>query len=131
MKRFFFSSSACVYNADKQLNPHVTALAEADAVMQQLGVVERRDGEEMRAGDARPKLAHATGDAVGVVVQLRLGLKRGDMILRRAVEAFQIQLLPAGDGGEDFADALLVGVSEAVENAKRFLDAFEQQPLSG
>jgi nucleoside-diphosphate-sugar epimerase len=31
VKRFFFSSSACVYNADKQVNPHVTALAEADA----------------------------------------------------------------------------------------------------
>jgi GDP-D-mannose 3',5'-epimerase len=30
-KRFFFSSSACVYNAEKQVNPHVTALAEADA----------------------------------------------------------------------------------------------------
>lgn len=29
--RFFFSSSACVYNADKQLDPNVTALAEADA----------------------------------------------------------------------------------------------------
>ena len=29
--RFFFSSSACVYNAEKQVNPHVTALAEADA----------------------------------------------------------------------------------------------------
>ncbi|NBW95141.1 MAG: NAD-dependent epimerase/dehydratase family protein [Planctomycetia bacterium] len=29
--RFFFSSSACVYNAEKQLDPDVTALAEADA----------------------------------------------------------------------------------------------------
>jgi GDP-D-mannose 3',5'-epimerase len=29
--RFFFSSSACVYNAEKQLDPNVTALAEADA----------------------------------------------------------------------------------------------------
>jgi GDP-D-mannose 3',5'-epimerase len=29
--RFFFSSSACVYNADKQLDPNITALAEADA----------------------------------------------------------------------------------------------------
>jgi nucleoside-diphosphate-sugar epimerase len=31
VKRFFFSSSACVYNADKQVNPNVTALKEADA----------------------------------------------------------------------------------------------------
>ncbi|MCE9611753.1 MAG: NAD-dependent epimerase/dehydratase family protein [Chthoniobacter sp.] len=30
-KRFFFSSSACVYNADKQRDPNVTALKEADA----------------------------------------------------------------------------------------------------
>ena len=30
-ERFFFSSSACVYNAEKQLDPNVTALAEADA----------------------------------------------------------------------------------------------------
>jgi len=30
-ERFFFSSSACVYNAQKQLDPNVTALAEADA----------------------------------------------------------------------------------------------------
>jgi nucleoside-diphosphate-sugar epimerase len=29
--RFFFSSSACVYNADKQKDPHVTPLREADA----------------------------------------------------------------------------------------------------
>jgi GDP-D-mannose 3', 5'-epimerase len=29
--RFFFCSSACVYNAKKQLDPNVTALAEADA----------------------------------------------------------------------------------------------------
>jgi len=29
--RFFFSSSACVYNADKQTDPNVIALAEADA----------------------------------------------------------------------------------------------------
>lgn len=29
--RFFFSSSACVYNADKQRDPNVTALKEADA----------------------------------------------------------------------------------------------------
>ncbi len=29
--RFFFSSSACVYNADKQKDPNLTALAEADA----------------------------------------------------------------------------------------------------
>ncbi len=31
VERFFFSSSACVYNAEKQTNPNVTALAEADA----------------------------------------------------------------------------------------------------
>ncbi len=30
-KRFFYSSSACVYNGSKQTDPHVTALAEADA----------------------------------------------------------------------------------------------------
>jgi nucleoside-diphosphate-sugar epimerase len=30
-KRFFYSSSACVYNGEKQTDPHVTALAEADA----------------------------------------------------------------------------------------------------
>ena len=29
--RFFFSSSACVYNAEKQLDPNLMALAEADA----------------------------------------------------------------------------------------------------
>ena len=29
--RFFFASSACVYNADKQRDPNVTALKEADA----------------------------------------------------------------------------------------------------
>jgi GDP-D-mannose 3', 5'-epimerase len=31
VQRFFYSSSACVYAADKQTDPHVTALAEADA----------------------------------------------------------------------------------------------------
>jgi len=31
VKRFFFSSSACVYNADKQRDPNVTALKEEDA----------------------------------------------------------------------------------------------------
>ena len=31
VSRFFFSSSACVYNADKQRDPKVTALKEADA----------------------------------------------------------------------------------------------------
>jgi nucleoside-diphosphate-sugar epimerase len=31
VKRFFYSSSACVYNADKQRDPNVTALKEADA----------------------------------------------------------------------------------------------------
>ncbi|MDB6149633.1 MAG: NAD-dependent epimerase/dehydratase [Chthoniobacter sp.] len=31
VERFFFSSSACVYNADKQRDPKVTALKEADA----------------------------------------------------------------------------------------------------
>lgn len=31
VKRFFFSSSACVYNAEKQLDPNITALAEHDA----------------------------------------------------------------------------------------------------
>ncbi|MGE3670389.1 MAG: NAD-dependent epimerase/dehydratase family protein [Polyangiaceae bacterium] len=30
-ERFFYSSSACVYNADKQKNPDVTPLAEGDA----------------------------------------------------------------------------------------------------
>jgi GDP-D-mannose 3',5'-epimerase len=30
-ERFFYASSACVYNADKQTNPNVTALAESDA----------------------------------------------------------------------------------------------------
>ena len=30
-KQFLFASSACVYNADKQLSPDITALAEADA----------------------------------------------------------------------------------------------------
>ena len=30
-KKFFFSSSACVYNADKQRDPNVTALKEEDA----------------------------------------------------------------------------------------------------
>jgi GDP-D-mannose 3', 5'-epimerase len=30
-KRFFYSSSACVYNGDKQLNPDVVALKESDA----------------------------------------------------------------------------------------------------
>src|SRR5258708_3111888 len=30
-KRFFFASSACVYNADKQRDPNVTALKEADS----------------------------------------------------------------------------------------------------
>jgi GDP-D-mannose 3',5'-epimerase len=31
VKRFFYSSSACVYNGDKQKDPHVTPLKEADA----------------------------------------------------------------------------------------------------
>ncbi len=31
VKRFFYASSACVYNAEKQTDPHVTALKEADA----------------------------------------------------------------------------------------------------
>lgn len=31
VRRFFFSSSACVYNADKQTNPDVVALTESDA----------------------------------------------------------------------------------------------------
>jgi GDP-D-mannose 3',5'-epimerase len=31
VSRFFYSSSACVYAADKQVSPEVTALAEADA----------------------------------------------------------------------------------------------------
>lgn len=31
MERFFYASSACVYNADKQRDPNVTALKEADA----------------------------------------------------------------------------------------------------
>jgi GDP-D-mannose 3',5'-epimerase len=31
VRRFFFSSSACVYNADRQLNPNVIALRESDA----------------------------------------------------------------------------------------------------
>lgn len=31
VKRFFYASSACVYNADKQRDPHVTALKEEDA----------------------------------------------------------------------------------------------------
>ena len=31
VERFFFSSSACVYNADKQVNPDVVALKEEDA----------------------------------------------------------------------------------------------------
>jgi len=31
VKRFFYSSSACVYNADKQTNPDVVALKEEDA----------------------------------------------------------------------------------------------------
>ena len=30
-ERFFYSSSACVYNGEKQNDPHVTALAESDA----------------------------------------------------------------------------------------------------
>jgi GDP-D-mannose 3',5'-epimerase len=31
VKRYFYASSACVYNADKQTNPDVTALKESDA----------------------------------------------------------------------------------------------------
>ena len=31
IRRFFYASSACVYNADKQRDPNVTALKEADA----------------------------------------------------------------------------------------------------
>jgi nucleoside-diphosphate-sugar epimerase len=31
VKRFFYASSACVYNADKQRDPNVTALKESDA----------------------------------------------------------------------------------------------------
>ena len=31
VERFFYSSSACVYNADKQRDPNVTALKEEDA----------------------------------------------------------------------------------------------------
>src|SRR3954471_13117765 len=31
VRRFFYASSACVYNADKQRDPKVTALKEADA----------------------------------------------------------------------------------------------------
>ena len=31
VKRFFYASSACVYNADKQKDPNITALREADA----------------------------------------------------------------------------------------------------
>jgi GDP-D-mannose 3',5'-epimerase len=31
VERFFYASSACVYNADKQTDPNVTALAECDA----------------------------------------------------------------------------------------------------
>jgi len=31
VKRFFYASSACVYAADKQINPDLTALTEADA----------------------------------------------------------------------------------------------------
>src|SRR5688572_4149448 len=31
LQRYFYASSACVYNADKQRNPNVTALKESDA----------------------------------------------------------------------------------------------------
>src|SRR5271163_1989272 len=31
VERFFYASSACVYNADKQIDPNLTALKEADA----------------------------------------------------------------------------------------------------
>ena len=31
VKKYFFSSSACVYNADKQKDPNITGLVEADA----------------------------------------------------------------------------------------------------
>ncbi len=31
VERFFYASSACVYNAEKQVNPNLTALAEPDA----------------------------------------------------------------------------------------------------
>jgi hypothetical protein len=47
------------------------------------------------------------------------------------VEAAEVELLAAGDGGEDFADALLVGVGEAREDGEGFLDAFEEQALGG
>ena len=52
VKRFFFSSSACVYNAEKQVDPNVTALAEADAYPRECAGISEKISESKRGSHA-------------------------------------------------------------------------------
>ena len=121
--------AAAVFQVRRQVAQDVhqlQALAEPDAVNDELGLVHPRFRKQMRAADFRPELADAAGDAISVIVQLRRRFERNDVFGGRPGKTAQIQFLPACDGRKDIADQFLILRGKILQRRQAVPGLFQQ-----
>jgi nucleoside-diphosphate-sugar epimerase len=138
VERFFFASSACVYNADKQSDPNVTALREADAypAMPEDGYGWEKLFSERMARHFREDFGLETRIARYHNVYGPLGTWEGGRekapaaICRKAVEAVlsgdpRIEIWGNGEQTRSF-----MYVDDCTEGTLRILESNEREPLN-
>ena len=138
VERFFFSSSACVYNADKQADPDVTALREADAypAMPEDGYGWEKLFSERMARHFRDDFGIETRIARYHNVYGPLGTWEGGRekapaaICRKAVEAVisgEHRIEIWGDGRQTRS---FMYIDDCIEGTLRILESDEREPLN-
>jgi nucleoside-diphosphate-sugar epimerase len=138
VKRIFYSSSACVYRADKQTDPNVTALKEADAwpaspeagygleklFIEQLAILMRED----HGLDSRIARYH---NVFGTAGEFEGGREKAPAaICRKVIEAklsgrHEIEIW--GDGS---ATRSFMWIDDCVEGTRRLMDSDFHDPIN-
>src|ERR1700722_11721127 len=83
----------------------------------------------MRPAHLGPEFAHATCDAIRIIIQLLRVLERDDIFYRRSGKPAQVKLLPAGDYVDHLTDQLLVGGGKLVQRSHRIFRALQKSSL--
>jgi hypothetical protein len=107
------------------------SFAKSNSIHDERCAVNSRWNMQMRQAHLRPELTHATRNAIGVVIQFVIALQSNDPIAQRLGEAFEIELLSAGDGVENFPDQRAVCVGLRVEQRQRLLHTLQQDAFAG
>src|SRR5512135_2178725 len=80
----------------------------------------------MLPADAAPKLAHATGDTVRIVVQFLRILQSHQLALPFPAKTFKVEFLTTGDDSQHLSDKVSVARAEPGQNEQHIWNALKE-----